>query len=246
MKVLIFDIFGSFGQYKKFYTTSSALTYPFPPPTAIRGLIGAILGYKRSEYLEKTKTLRIGVQILNPIRIIKTSINYISTKEGEYELNKKLSNKKGSVKITRTQVIKHILVEPKFRIYVSGEGETFDELKSSLEKGEFFYTPVLGTSEYLAEVEYVGCYPIRQVENYKGSCFSICPVEFWKDPEITSVKLGKELIPYDLDKDRLKPKYVEVLYSKDPKVPIKGVFEKIWLVENLGEGFAIALLPHEA
>jgi len=245
MEVLVFDIFGSFGHYRKFYTTSSALTYPFPPPTAIRGLIGAIVGYGRNEYLEKTKGLRVGVQILNPIKIIKTSINYISTKEGDYELDKKLSNKKDSVKITRTQVIKQILVEPKFRIFACGEGEVFDKLKEYLKEEKVFYTPVLGTSEHLAEVEYVGCYPIRQVENYEGCCFSVCPVEFWEDPEITSIKLGKELIPYDLDQNRLNPRYVEVLYSKDPKVPIRGKFKKVWLVENFEEELAITLSPYE-
>ncbi|MDI3478645.1 MAG: CRISPR-associated protein Cas5h, partial [Thermoanaerobacterium sp.] len=32
MKSLIFDIYGDFGHFKKYYTTSSPLTFSFPPP----------------------------------------------------------------------------------------------------------------------------------------------------------------------------------------------------------------------
>ena len=44
MKVLVFDIYGDLAHFRKFYTTSSPLTFPFPPPSTIKGMLGAIIG----------------------------------------------------------------------------------------------------------------------------------------------------------------------------------------------------------
>ena len=54
MKSLIFDIYGDFGHFKKYYTTSSPLTFSFPPPPTIKGMLGAIGGISKTEYLTKT------------------------------------------------------------------------------------------------------------------------------------------------------------------------------------------------
>lgn len=41
---LVFDITSEYAMFRKFYTTTSSISYPFPPPTAIGGLIAAIIG----------------------------------------------------------------------------------------------------------------------------------------------------------------------------------------------------------
>jgi len=53
MKVLVFDIWGDYGHFRKFYTTTSPLTFSFPPPPTIAGILGAIYGTdkKTNEYL---------------------------------------------------------------------------------------------------------------------------------------------------------------------------------------------------
>ncbi len=35
---------GKRAHFRRFYTNSSALTYPVPPPTTLQGLLGAALG----------------------------------------------------------------------------------------------------------------------------------------------------------------------------------------------------------
>ncbi|MEW6070945.1 MAG: CRISPR-associated protein Cas5, partial [Candidatus Thermoplasmatota archaeon] len=44
MEPLVFTIKGQFAHWRKWFTTTSPLTYSFPPRTAVIGLIGAILG----------------------------------------------------------------------------------------------------------------------------------------------------------------------------------------------------------
>ncbi|PMP83238.1 MAG: type I-B CRISPR-associated protein Cas5, partial [Caldisericum exile] len=40
METVIFEVFGDLALFRKFYTNTSILTYPFPPPTATLGIIG--------------------------------------------------------------------------------------------------------------------------------------------------------------------------------------------------------------
>ena len=42
--VLVFDIEGDMALFRKPYTTTSMVSYPFPPPTAVAGMLGAIVG----------------------------------------------------------------------------------------------------------------------------------------------------------------------------------------------------------
>ncbi|MFB3896899.1 MAG: CRISPR-associated protein Cas5, partial [bacterium] len=34
MKILVFDIWGDLGHFRKFYTTTSPLSFSFPPPSS--------------------------------------------------------------------------------------------------------------------------------------------------------------------------------------------------------------------
>jgi len=52
MKVLVFDLFGDFAHFRKYYTTTSPLTFSFPPPPTIAGILGAIYGASKEEYLD--------------------------------------------------------------------------------------------------------------------------------------------------------------------------------------------------
>jgi len=38
METLVFDVKGDLGHFRKFYTTSSPLTFSFPPPPTVRGI----------------------------------------------------------------------------------------------------------------------------------------------------------------------------------------------------------------
>ena len=65
MKTIIFDLQGEMAHFRRPDTTSTQLTYPFITPTAIKGLVGAILGIE--DFVTNDK---IGIQLLNPVRTI--------------------------------------------------------------------------------------------------------------------------------------------------------------------------------
>ncbi len=106
MKILVFDIFGDYGHFRKFFTTSSPLTFSLPPPPTIYGLLGAISGQDKREYLsifsEKTK---ISIQFLRPIKKTRMGLNLVETKGTG--LKKPLSCKN-----PRTQILTEFVGDP--------------------------------------------------------------------------------------------------------------------------------------
>lgn len=69
-KLLCFDIWADYAHFKKYYTTTSPLTFSIPPKTSIYGIIGAILGMGKNEYLYyfQPGMCQIGIQIMKPIK----------------------------------------------------------------------------------------------------------------------------------------------------------------------------------
>jgi len=86
MKVLVFDIYGDYGHFRKFYTTTSPLTFSFPPPPTIAGILGAIYGADKSEYLKifGYDFCKTALKIVNPIKKVRMGINLINTKDNKY------------------------------------------------------------------------------------------------------------------------------------------------------------------
>jgi CRISPR-associated protein Cas5h len=80
-KILVFDIWSEYAHFRKFYTTTSPLTFSIPPRTALCGLMGALLGLSKETYLKnfpKTKA-RFAVKLLNPVKKVRFSENLIDT-----------------------------------------------------------------------------------------------------------------------------------------------------------------------
>ena len=112
-KLLAFDIWGDYGYFRRGYTTTSTITYPFPSRTSIAGLISSILGIERDGYYDifSEDNSKIGLRILNPISKINLNFNYINTKES-FSLAAIKKN-------PRVQVQAEFLKDVKYRIYVS-------------------------------------------------------------------------------------------------------------------------------
>lgn len=157
MKVLSFDISGKYGHFKKFYTTSSPLTFYIPPPTAIYGMLGAIMGLDKGEYLKhiNAETTKVAIRILLPLKKVRISLNYIDTKNsGSFNLIK-----------SRTQIRKEFLKDPAYRIYTYITNENlFEKLYKLLKQGFSYYTLSLGMANLLAVYRFNGVYESKFID----------------------------------------------------------------------------------
>lgn len=146
-----FDISAPIAMFRRPYTTTSSVSFPLPPPTAVAGLIGAIIGlsngsYEKAfyaKYWDEMKGTKIALSIINPISWFSTTINFWNLKEPQ--------------KSPHIRVKHQFVRQPKYRIYVHGGVE--EKLRQHLENGTFIYTPFLGTAYAIADIEYLGLFP---------------------------------------------------------------------------------------
>ncbi|HHV36105.1 MAG TPA: type I-B CRISPR-associated protein Cas5 [Syntrophomonadaceae bacterium] len=219
--VLVFDISGDMAMFRKPYTTTSLISYPFPPPTAVAGLLGAITGVDNqassegagsAAFWDQMSGTRIAIGQKRSVRWMTTAVNLIKYKDASGDMAEHIQAKHQMVK------------DPAYRIYVSG-GDIYSELKIRLEKNEFIYTPYLGVAYALADIEYIGEFEEESGDdNYIDT---IVPVYGNLVVDIQQSKsVHKELVPYRMDTKRGTIETVHIFYSEYQKS--KG----LWIQEN--------------
>lgn len=221
MKCLVFDIYGDYGHFRKFYTTSSPLTFSIPPRTSIIGMIAALIGLDKDEYLEyfPKESTKIAVKINNPVNKGRISYTLIDTK--------KCRSNKGVTYLNeingRTQVTFEILKNPSYRIYFCHEDQNiYSKVKSYLEQGKNYYTLSMGLSEFIADYTYIGEIDLEPISN-KDFVDIDTVINFDENIEIefeNGKEYFKDTIQNQMDTDRVVTEYIKVLFERQG-LPIK-------------------------
>ncbi len=233
MQLLAFDVWGDYAHFKKRYATSSPLTHSIPSKPTILGLIAAILGFRRNEYQSKFKEYdsKIALQILNPIKKTRISINQINTKS-EYLISYPMMNYFTQHTLLNFEFIK----DPKYRIYFFTEDNNlYEQLKELLICHKTVYTPYLGLSELICNFSYVNDYSFNEIKSQEYHYIdSIVPIKKSKigslikkiEPE-EDKKYFIESIPSFINSDRETEEYVEVIAEESGKL-IKVIPKTYW------------------
>ncbi len=176
---LVFDVSGRYATFKTPETTRSALTFPFPPRTAIIGLIGAILGLPRNSYWDLANPFRnsvIAVEVLQPSHKLGMTVNFTQTKFPTRigEMMIPIPSDPETQRGMNTQQRLDLLVEPRFRFYVGlNDDDMMDELENALRNHLFTYPPYLGHANMLAEVEFISRSQYKPLDSGEHSVSSI-------------------------------------------------------------------------
>lgn len=209
---VIFDCSSSMAMFRKPYTTTSSVSFAFPPPTAVAGLIAAIVGIDngandggaKAAYWKELAGTRIALSILGPTRWLRAAINFWDT---------------GAPMDQHSQIKHQFVASPKYRVYVRGGVE--ERLRGRLEKGSFVYTPYLGTAYSVAQISYVGeCEP-KTVEDGGLEVHSVLPWEGKEGkgmPVLDIAATGgvfRELVPFSMTVERALERSINVVWSAD-------------------------------
>ncbi|HHV17215.1 MAG TPA: type I-B CRISPR-associated protein Cas5 [Gelria sp.] len=217
--VLVFDVEGDMALFRKPYTTTSMVSYPFPPPTAIAGLIGAIVGInhgaaedaKNAYFWEHLQDLQIGLSLQHPIRWIKTAVNLMKFKTANADMTEHI------------QVKHQLLKKPRYRIYVRG-GSIYPDLKQRLEREEFIYTPCLGPAYALAEMSYQGEYAAEAANEQQGFDTVVPAYEGLELDVVRSGAVFSERVPAQMSTRRRLLNTVLVYYTQPESQKTKPLY----------------------
>jgi CRISPR-associated protein Cas5h len=219
---LIFDISGEYGHFRKFNTTTSPLTYSIPTPSAIFGLLGAVLGIEREDSHNKIRkgnehlrevfsndNAAVAVQPLTEIKKVNIGFNLLDT--GSYQSFFNITN--------RTQIEYEILKDPKFRIFLNWEHPLKEELKKRLQTKKFHFNPYLGISQMTADINFIAEKKMTEISNKNYEVFNtainLSEIKSKEPPiDIDYIKdrvFQVETFPLDMQIDRKIKRYGEIL-----------------------------------
>ena len=226
-KVIVFDIWSDFAHFRRFETTTSPLTYPFPTGTTIIGLLAAIIGFQRDSYylLFSRNNVECSFRILNPIKKIVIPTNIIKTDEAKSFSYKNLKIQYFNLNV-KVPTPYEFLKDPKYRVYVRFKNSAlkylYKKLKQLLEDHQTIYTPYLGITEMIANFKFIGDFlaaPIH-IKDETIDLHSVARVDSVKILPEEGKRYGRETVPLYMDSDRKTLEYCNVVYEVNGK-PIK-------------------------
>lgn len=136
MELLVFDLKGQLAHFRRPDTTATHSTYPFITRTAIRGLLGSILGLDQFQGEAWT-----GLKLLAPVK----------TRAQEMSLLGKGFLESGSTFNRPTSV--ELIIQPHYRIFYTGEH--LSELKQKIQDKQSVYHTYLGSAFALTFPEFI-------------------------------------------------------------------------------------------
>lgn len=167
---LSLTVSGPWAHFRRVDGNTVKATYRLPPRTTVAGLLAAVVGRDRDSYYETFARgcSGIAVQPLSPFRSINLPENSLTTSSAGL----KSVNARGKVTIRypdptadRQRSNYEVLVDPAYRIDVwTADGAFYETLRDRLAAGESHYTPSLGLSEHLAEIDYHGEFTASAVD----------------------------------------------------------------------------------
>jgi len=206
MKSIVFIAQGMYARFRCPYTTTSALTYLVIHPIAVKGMIGAIMGIEYSKLYEYTNSMRIGIQVLNPVYKDMQSFNLIAMKNNNGAANFQ----------SRVQFLRDV----KYRIFVSDIDEKLLKIEKVLKKGNYIFTPYLGCSEHVARLKYEGTYETEKIDF--SFCDTLIPKVFAVFNEDKVFDMYFDRIPVKNSPEREYVEYKEIVFVPGESIKVSG------------------------
>ncbi|WP_457756311.1 type I-B CRISPR-associated protein Cas5b [Thermodesulfatator indicus] len=246
MRIIAFKVWADFAFFRRHYTTSSPLSYSLPPPSALRGLVAAILGLSREEYpkILSPKISSFGVRLLTPVKKIRLGLNYLDTKDGSWTV---FDLKKGRLRVSKsrgksrlhTQVRVEFLKNPAYEIFFyHTENNLMDKFSVRLKAHQTVYTPYLGITECLANFEFLWDKKVLPASGLQEVISAFKQDKLKKLELREGTGLVREKLPLFIDEDRIRHRTEEVVFNPFSR-PIWAELEEAWHYPDSNSVFAL-------
>lgn len=226
--ILVFDIFGDYAHFRKYFTNMSPTTFVVPPRTVLTGIIGALIGISKEENPESfsLEKAMISVQLTAPVNKVIMQINGIKA-----DSLAKLAMPVG----VKRQINYEFVKKPCYRVYFTHQDQAvYEKVRNNLINHTSVYTLALGVAQCLADYNYIGeyAYNRKTSDNYL-LISSMIGKELLQDIDFTdNNKIQKSVMPNEMLNDRVVTEYREFLYSISGK-PVKAKVTEYLAITDL-------------
>lgn len=187
----------AYGQFRKPYTTTSALTFLCIHPIAVKGLVGAVLGITRSELHESTSNMKVGIRVISPVRKDMQTIKLITMK------SEKLFNFPSNAEFLR---------DLEYELFIAWDTDKLNALEKKLKDRTPVFTPCLGVTEHIAKLDFVdmsAAVPVTDADIVD----SIVPTKFVNDIQFSDYDIFIDDIPVANNEKREYTTYEKVVFA---------------------------------
>jgi len=156
MNLINFQLKGRFAHFLRAEASASALSYPIPPRTVILGILGAVLGLPKDEPQVLLEPAYIAISGKLP----KTHWHRAKFRKDPptplpYVVKRTQKSEKNTAPEKATLILQEWLFNPVYTVSVSVPSPYLLQLESRLRKRQWHFTPSLGLSEMIADIEYL-------------------------------------------------------------------------------------------
>lgn len=236
MEIISFDLFGKAAHFRKFYSSSTALSYSIPPKTTVQGIIASILGLERDSYYGEFKQTQIGILIRNPQRKIFQKQNFLKFENSNFALSKE--NEIVGVG-NRTQVSFEYVIPENirnnvicYRMYfmVDISNRLIENLSRNLSDNNLEYGVSLGIANligYISNVvrynhQEISVFNIGDLVDIQTACYED-DIELLKIPD--TVLVENEQMPVEMNMKKTKKEIKRTAISKSIIIPTNGCIQ---------------------
>jgi CRISPR-associated protein Cas5h len=208
---LVFDLWGDLAHFRRYDTTSSPLSWPFPPRPTVFGTVAAILGLAKDDYLGafQDEGVEVAVSILRRPRSLRISYNHVDTKAArDFGRMKKSGG--------RTQIRREVLADVRYRIFFRHPDQKLQEnLTTMVRAHQSIYTVSLGLASMLADFAFVASATATACSlEEETEIISVVPYDLARHvPTPGSAHLLLTGMPRQMTPDRIVTAYQDVLYD---------------------------------
>lgn len=233
MQVVSFIWKAKYGHFLRAEANKNALTYPVPPRTAVIGLLGAILGMTKDSPQKELATLQVAIagspvqRFWHRIKLRKDPPVALP-----YTVTAKIKGSEQPRPEMATLLNQEWLWKPSFWIYVAlpSQPALFAELVERLQKQQWHFSPCMGLSELLADLQYQNLAEAEKLAAAEYQVDSICPQSLGLLKGQTDIAVHLLRMPISVDEQRVFKQ--ESIYLERHGKPIRVYTQHAWQVES--------------
>lgn len=245
MEILTFDISGKFAHFRKFYSSSTALSFSIPPRTTIIGILAAILGKEKESYYEEfaSDKIRIGIAVKSKLKKSFHRLNHLMIKGPADFRGAKPHIQTPFEVVSPEDIASGLISYTIFISYFDNGLPLFNELKGKISSNDNTFPVSFGIAPFSAQVHNFNLFveqDIQQKEvqneiiSFDSAVNSETVLELFYDKEnISEFMIEDEIMPADFkaNYDRELSKMNKVLFidgGNKLRVNFSGIYYQLY------------------